>query len=86
MSRDAPSLDDLYGPGAEAADAEAQSEVEELFDENTKLREALTKLMAYTPRQRWVGGVENGHYVPAGEALIAVLDECDAALGLTPNA
>lgn len=44
------------------------------------LRSALTELMAYVPRTRHIGGIENGRTVPAGDAVCAVLDRCDAAL------
>lgn len=43
MSRDAPSLNDLYGPGAEEADAAADStcvECEEAFSERNTFTEA----------------------------------------------
>jgi hypothetical protein len=45
-----------------------------------ELREALTELMTYTPRTYRIGGIENGYSVPAGTAVCAVLDKCEAAL------
>jgi hypothetical protein len=48
------------------------------------LHNALKLLRDYTPRENYVGGVENGRYEPVGSALMEVLDIVDAALAMPP--
>ena len=55
-------------------------EIEALKADKAKLREALTRLLAYNPRKRWVGGVENGRYEEVGGAKLQVIDACRQAL------
>lgn len=75
---------------AEQQKTKAMVEAEERADQAeailVQLREqavrVLRELMKYTPRKRWVGGIQSGRLEPQGEALMKVLDDCDSFLSL----
>lgn len=54
--------------------------VEELKRRNEELAAALHELLQYNTKNKWVGGVESGHFEPVGNALLAAITRCEEIL------